>query len=271
MRVVPAETALDRRDIRDRLDGTLSVHEVELVLDVLPPEAVGVVLYGSVARGDSKSHSDIDVLVVGAQHRRTRTVGNISVSTYGPAQLSRAKGTLFGMHLARDGKILHDSSEFTEDALQAFGPVDAGAVISKVRKIAVALHSDDISRQRYLPGLVRLARYLLRTTLYTTALQTGPPCFSLDGLAERFGDPTLPVLLSSHEAVHGPPTVDKLDELVARLERSLGAIGQNPYLSLEALIVGEWDRYPDAANAALLALSTSHQDLPYAEIPRIVL
>jgi hypothetical protein len=241
------------------------------VLRILPESAAAVLLYGSRARGDIHQHSDVDLLVVAARHAKTRAIGSVNVTTYGQAQIENANGSLFGMHLARDAVILHDPDGWLGALLEEFRPSNPEEIMRRVRDIAVALKSDESSRATYVSGLVRLARYLLRTALYAKALDPGPPCFSISGLAERFGQPELQTLLSSHRAVQGEPSIQILDELQQRLDDVVGSVPPNPYLSLQALIVGEWGKNKDVANAALLALANDRDELPYAEIPRIVL
>jgi hypothetical protein len=265
-------TPLDSETITDQL-GSLGLNDelIRQVVQLLPRSARAVLLYGSRARGDSHQHSDVDVLVIAERHAKTRALGPVSVTTYGSSQIEDADGSLFGMHLARDGVVLHDQDGWLRGILDAFRPSDPGLIIARVRALAVALTSDERSRRRHVRGMVRLARYLLRTALYAKALDPGPPCFSISGLAERFGQPELSVLLSSHELVHGAPSVDVLDDLTRRLGDVVGPIQANPYGSLEALIVAEWSNHKDVSNSALLALADDRADLPYAEIPRIVL
>lgn len=241
------------------------------VLAVLPSEAIAVLLYGSRARGDVHAHSDVDILVVAERFGRTRAEGVVNVSTYSRDQMLSASGTLFGTHLARDGVILHDANGWLAGSLSEFRPTEPRQVLARVRDISVILGSSETSRDRYIEGLVRLARYLLRTALYAKALDPGPPCFSIAGLAERFGQPELRTLLSSHVAVHAVASLAVLIDLEARISEVVGPIDENPYATLQALIVAEWDSNRDVANAALLALSSDRTELPYAEIPRIVL
>ena len=241
------------------------------VIGALPARAIAILLYGSRARGDIHEHSDVDLLVVAEQFARTRAIGLVNTTTYAPEQIENAAGTLFGLHLARDGVVLHEHDAWLTDLLKRFEPTDPAQVLNRVRQLAVALRSDELSRTRYVSGLVRLARYLLRTAFYAKALDPGPPCFSISGLAERFCEPELTTLLSSHESVHGAASLDVLQDLERRIEGIIGPFGTNAYVSLQALIVGEWHQNRDLANAALLSLSSSRAELPYAEIPRIIL
>ena len=57
-------------------------------------------------------------------------------------------------------------------------------------------------------GLLRQARYLLRSCLYAQAIADGDPCFSVRELAVRRGDPNLARLLASSQP--GEATVPTL-------------------------------------------------------------
>lgn len=228
-------------------------------------------LYGSYARGDFGPKSDIDLLVVRRAHARTLNDRGVSLSTYSRRQLESASGTLFGMHLARDGVVLHDTNSWMSELVPTFKSATPAAILDRVRELATLLNSDGISRVRYRDGMIRVARYLLRTALYAIALTPGPPCFSVSGLADRFDEPELATMLSSHRAVHGAPSDAGFRQLEERLQRAIGPFPENPYRTIEALIVAEWDTRKELANAALLALSASRSELPYAQIPRIVL
>lgn len=265
-------TNVDKEDVTRRLmNVNFSRKLAAEVVNVVPNEAIAVVLYGSRARGDVHAHSDVDLLVVAEKYARTRGEGLINVTTYVPNQIESANGSLFGMHLARDAVMLHDPNDWLVKQLRRFTPANPSKIFERVRAIATALKSDKSSRETYLNGMVRLARYLLRTALYAKALDPGPPCFSISGIAERFGQPELETLLSAHELVHGSATLSLLDDLQSRIEEVVGAVSTNPYSSLHALIVAEWDGNKELANASLLALSTDRSELQYAQIPRIIL
>lgn len=78
-------------------------------------------LYGSYARGDAKSYSDIDVVVISADLAKfsplkrqeflaKRTIpidAPIEVIGYTPSELSKSKGTIFGQILNETGIVLN--------------------------------------------------------------------------------------------------------------------------------------------------------------------
>jgi hypothetical protein len=234
----------------------------------------GLLLYGSRARGDFLDHSDFDVLRLAPGDFRTFKVGRLSVSTYTAAQLASASGTLFGTHLLRDGRILYDPSGELTDALHRIEPAAPQMLLDTVHRYSLILDLPASERADHLPGLVRLARYLLRTAVYAKAMQQGRPCFSVRELADRFADPALTMLLASDPAVLPPPTNALLDELTARLVATAGSLPHNSFGSLAATATGMWD--VDRNLAALAVRAGSEDDaaadsLDYSDLPKVLL
>jgi predicted nucleotidyltransferase len=105
----------------------------ELLFEYSSIEAT--VLYGSVARGDIESHSDIDLLLLSSEGRklslldglRTRLESRfdkLSVTIYSKRELAflSAAKSLFLLHLSREGIILFDKRGFLRDLLHDFRP-----------------------------------------------------------------------------------------------------------------------------------------------------
>lgn len=238
--------------------------------NVVKGSAIGVLLYGSWARRDAGALSDLDLLILSNFRKGTRTSDRVSVAFYTPVQLRDAHRTLYGMHLARDGVILHDGAGELASILSTFSPPDADELLRRVNEFAVILDVTSRDRLRYLTGLTQVARYLLRTATYAIALQKGAPCFSVEELARRFRQPELATLLSSHPGVYPQPTLDVLADLSRRLTSAVGPLPANPYGSLQALIVATSTADPDVSHLATFALGTD-ESLPYSEIPKVVL
>lgn len=260
--------------VRDDLIAALEEVRIESdvraeILDALPPRARGIVLYGSMARGDVSDESDIDVLVVSDVPASTTATGRVNVATYDEAQFASAAGTLFGMHVARDGILLHDSGGVRE-TMQQFGLVDIDRLGERLRRLAVllALPRDEV--RAHLPGFIRHARYVLRTATYLSALRMGEPCFSVRELAARFDDPMLEMLLSSHPNVQGPDSPEIFDELHSRIRAELADIPSPQFATLADAIVGYGVVWPEVSEAALLLLNRQSSD-PYSIIPRVIL
>lgn len=242
------------------------VHDL---LSALPRQAIGIVLYGSQARGDSGPYSDIDLLVVENDHGPARSRGRVNLSTYDADQFASARGTLFGMHLARDGLVLHDAGG-VRLAMQQFGEIDQPRLWRRIRTLSSLLRLPPAEFQAHLAGFVRHARYVLRTGTYAKAIQEGKPCFSVAELADRFKDVELRVLLSSHPKIQGPPSFEVLAALTSRIEVMTGGIPPIGYQRLADVIVGVLEQEPELADAAILILDRK-PDGPYTEIPRVIL
>lgn len=234
------------------------------------PRAIGVLIYGSWARGQAHAKSDVDLLVLHGASYVSRQDETLSISHYTPDQLRQADGTLFGMHLARDGIILHDSDNTLRSILGSFEPPDADRLLERVHHLAAVLDVGADDRARYLAGLCKVARYLLRTAIYATALRMGRPCFSLNDLAVLFSQPELPMILSSHDGIYAPPTAGVLEDLRRRLEALLGRLPVNSFGSLQALVVGGLGNDSELSNLATLAIAEDGE-LPYEELPKVIL
>ena len=95
---------------------------------------VGVLLYGSRARGDASADSDVDLLVTTTGGRPyTSDTGRISISCYPiEAMLRRARsGDLFAFHLVTDAKML-----FERRPVLAHRPMGAGTVRQRLDAVA---------------------------------------------------------------------------------------------------------------------------------------
>jgi hypothetical protein len=234
--------------------------------------ALGILLYGSWARRDASALSDLDLLLLSNRRRRVRASEKVSVAIYTPGQLRGAHRTLYGMHLSRDGIILHDSYGVLANILSTFSSPDPDELLRRVNEFAIILDVTGNDRLRYLNGLTQVARYLLRTATYALALQQGAPCFSVEELAGRFRQPELATLLSSHPGVYPKPTAGVLADLTRRLSSVVGSLPANRYGSLHALIVATSTTDPDVSHLATFALGEDvDEPLPYSEIPKVVL
>lgn len=239
------------------------------MISVVPEETEGLLIYGSRARGDHLESSDLDLLAVVPEMRRGVTAGLVSVSCYTRAQLETATGTLFGAHLSRDSRVIFDCGGDLVALLETFGEVDTERLLWRIRRFASVLDASPRDRVRSMKGLVRQAKYLLRSALYGAAIRDGDPCFSLRELARRHNDPQLAHVLASR-----PPSEaneNELDDLRIRLANVLGELPRNPHGSLDALIVNEWDRDPELVSIAVMARGHKSRSDPYEEITKVLL
>lgn len=236
---------------------------------LLPEQAEGLIIYGSRARGDHLESSDLDLLAVVPEMRRGVTAGLVSMSCYTRAQLETATGTLFGAHLRRDSKVIFHHGNDLVGLLDSLGEVDTDRLLKRIRRFSCVLDAAPEDRARSLKGLVRQAKYLLRSALYGIAIRDGDPCFSLRELAQRHDDPSLVYALASR-----PPseaTESELDDLRTRLANVLGELPRNPHGSLDALIVNAWDSDPELVSIAVMARGHKSRSDPYEEITKVLL
>lgn len=147
----------------------------------------------------------------------------------------------------------------------------ADQLFSRVRRFATLLLCMKDEEDGYIEGLIRLARYLLRTAIYAKAIADGKPCFSVRELATRFGQPELVTLLASDRASQDEPTPPLRANLVARLRAVVGEIAPNKYGSIRALVVAEWESDRERATLGTLVLTRRDEPFDYAEIPKVLL
>jgi len=235
----------------------------------LPAEVEGLLVYGSQARGDAVPGSDLDVLALVTAPRPSTHCGDVNVNYYTLDQLWTGIGTLFGAHLKRDAKVIWDNHGHLTRAVVDMGEVDTERLLKRARSMSALFTSPERDLPKYLPGLLRQARYLLRSCLYAQAIADGDPCFSVRELAVRHGDPYLAHLLASRQP--GDPTAADFEACLSRLRGIIGEFPPSEHGSLEATVVNEWGRPSDILSMAFMALGTTGKGSDYAEVEKILL
>ncbi|GAA4217685.1 nucleotidyltransferase domain-containing protein [Actinocatenispora rupis] len=235
----------------------------------VPSEVEGLMVYGSQARGDAVSGSDLDVLALVPAARPSTFAGDVNISYYTNGQLATGVGTLFGSHLKRDGKIIWDQHGRLTRAVGAMGDVDTDRLLTRAWHMCELFTSPERDLPRYLLGLLREARYLLRSCLYARAIADGNPCFSVRELAVRLDDPHLADLLASRQST--PAAAGDLKDCLLRLRAILGEFPPSRHGSLEATIVNDWGSPSDLLSMGFMALGSTGNGTDYAEVEKILL
>lgn len=235
----------------------------------LPAGVEAMLVYGSQARGDAMPDSDLDMLALVGESRPTSRSGDVNVSFYTREQLATGIGTLFGAHLKRDAKILWDDHGHLTRAIESMGEVDSERLLERVRKMSELFTTPERDIPKYLPGLTRQARYLLRSCMYAKAIADSNPCFSVRELAARHHDPHLVQLLASRH--HGVESDEDLAACLSRLREITGEFPLSRNGSLEATVVNEWGRPSDLLSMAFMALGVTDKGSDYAEVEKILL
>ena len=155
----------------------------------LAADTRGLLMYGSQARGDAVTGSDLDLLALVDSQRPSTYAGDVNISYYTREQLSTGIGTLFGAHLKRDAKVVWDNDGLLARAVEEMGEVDTDRLLNRARSMSALFTSPERDLPKYLPGLLRQARYLLRSCLYAESIAASDPCFSVRELAVREGSP----------------------------------------------------------------------------------
>ncbi|QSE87462.1 nucleotidyltransferase domain-containing protein (plasmid) [Rhodococcus pseudokoreensis] len=247
--------------------------EIDGVMDRIVDDTIGLLLYGSRARGDFVPSSDFDLLrFTTAWDSPTFKSGRVSVSSYTPEQLLSANGTLFGTHIQRDGRVLIERNDELTSLVAAFSPAEPDKLLERVRRYSMILNQPEAEMRSHCLGLVRLARYLLRTAIYAIAMAQGKPCFSVRELAAQYGEPRLATLLASDPEITGPGSDALLEELVSRLVVAIGPLPSHDHGSLHALAVRYWDVDRSLAALAIRAADEDDADsLDYSDLPKVLL
>jgi len=145
-------------------------------------------LYGSYARGDYQSSSDIDVLCITTSRKRAQRMdGHVTVHIYDIKDLLETArlGGLFILHLVSEAKPLHDPSGYLDQLSAAFQKPDS-YTLSARRTVKPATALLDIGESLFAIApqpFMHAALFLCRTLLYAEHADRGPFTFSMRELA----------------------------------------------------------------------------------------
>jgi hypothetical protein len=223
-------------------------------------------LYGSVARGDAVSRSDVDLLAVDDRPRAPRDVGRISLTVYSEhhlRELSR-RGSLFVLHLRTEGHILRDDDGVFERIFHDWRDPDVRQLFQGIRAASAVLDVSPEVRARHGCSLLRVALFVLRSVLYLRCIELGEPVFAMHRVAVVLKDARI---LSLFETTRTRDDTDvQLQMALELLDHHLGGRMRNPFGTLEALAVSWYTHFPMASDLAVTVLvGAPHID--YARAP----
>lgn len=156
-----------------------------------------LLLYGSVARGDSTKFSDIDLLSVGPEFSNKYIVKNINVSYYNLEKLREMSksGSLFVYHLNQEAKIIFDDAGILGDIIYR----DFSLKSNYYEDVSFAFDLlNEISRNyqgalNYSFANSKIA-WCLRTIYAGMGANMGIPMFSKKGIVKNFGKDSIEYL-----------------------------------------------------------------------------
>lgn len=217
--------------------------EVAHILDQRRSSRLGLMLYGSVARGTARCGSDIDVLELVSGPAAAYEVGNANVTQYEVSHLRSLaeQGSLFLLHLRTDGLILSDPTGVLRRTLDAYvQPAGYGHVWRQVEDASAALDPAAVDFDKHVSSLARLGIYLLRTAVYVRTIEMGKPTFDLEAIDWLKTDLGLrDALLMRRSSSFARQHVELIREQLGSL---LNTVKTNPYSSIEALAVAQATR-----------------------------
>ncbi len=222
-----------------------------------------LILFGSHARGDARSDSDVDLLQVAPKPAVSYKIGVWSVSVYTEAllRLLAGNGNLFAHHLITEGPVIAGDPEILARLSKRFVPRHPHEIVQDVYQSLPLLDSGTLDLSNGGDRLLALARYLLRTYIYAKVREAIQPTYSLDLAASRLGLNHVVSLL------RGSPPDKAIEKIRDVLESVLSSKAVNHFGSTEAFIVNVETTSKFAAELGLRLLTK--EDLPYETVSAV--
>jgi hypothetical protein len=221
-------------------------------------------VFGSVSRGDDADQSDIDVLELSERRRRPYRIGRMNVSVYDEATLKEMaqRGSLFVLHLQKEGQIIRDEDHKLAQCLEAYrSPKSYEPYRDALRAIANLLDTDRTEYDRRWKAYNELVVFLLRSALYAAFAEAGTPVFALRIIQNQLGREDLRDALRLKNAA----SARFEDFTIGRklIGEFLQTEVRNPFGSVEALVTNVGSRNPLVLAFGLRLLGRQNFELSY--------
>lgn len=168
------------------------------VLNRLRGSSTAVMLYGSRARGDARTDSDVDILQVVEDRARAYSVGEVNVSAYTNAHLRELalRGSLFVRHLRDEGIVLCDRGRVLEEILSRYvEPPSYSALRAELAIVISALALPGV--EQYAASAAKTASFVVRSLLYAASAEADVFEFNVIRASASIGRPRIGADLQS--------------------------------------------------------------------------
>jgi len=211
---------------------------------------LSLALYGSCARGDQESGSDVDLLaIVDEKTLTTLSENKISVSIYPQEHITflAASGDLFALHLVTEAKVLYDAAGAFDKFRSSFKYKPSYSVEKKLASDLgwfLLLWSREFSNT---PLLNKRVAWCVRTILIAEAAEQRRPVFSARDLADLAKSETVYRLIKSKDdAVRNDASLNELRSFLEQYgtdapssfaQHDLGAVMEHFHVTKNAVAV----------------------------------
>jgi hypothetical protein len=159
-------------------------------------------LFGSAARNEIAEHSDIDLLVIQDSVTKKNQVDfetqmkqridprfSITFYSFGALRSLVSRGSIFAMHLAREGQIIEDPKCRLQKILSAPNSIDFDSEREVIRASSEVLYATDVDLEH--PAAALISIHLLRRAALLRCAERGNPKFATRAVAEELADERL--------------------------------------------------------------------------------